>query len=210
MHPRIGKRGISAVITLLATAAFATTLIFGLTAIQQSRKGTRKMELKNVAENFAAELLETFLVMTNEQFAGYLSRLPAYPQPTGGVPAYPLCAHVNLINRAATPAGGPPVILNPDPVAQLPLGVPFENGASPKYQANRFYQVNVVDKNSLAVNSAACGYAVDPDGNCGVFSSRYSLCSNERLMVTVGVSFVPNGKTETGVERVVLTSLVDP
>jgi len=211
MRNRIGTRGISIIATLIATLIVVSALTFGLSALLGGKQATRKMEIKTVAENYAAELLESFLVFNSGQLAGFISRDPAYAQPTALVPAYPLCAHVNILDRAATPANGPPTILNPDPIAALPLNLPFGNLSLPKYLPNRFYQITVVDPTNLAVNNNACGRFVDPNPPCGVRpGGRYSICPNERFLVAVGVSFVPAGKTEAEVERVVFTALVDP
>ncbi len=211
MRRIVGTRGISIVANLIAVVILVSALTFGLSALLGGRKASRKMEIKSVAENYAAELLETFLAFTTGQLAGFMSRAPAYAQPTALVPPYPLCAHVNILDRAATPAGGPPTVLNPDPIAALPLNIPLGNLASPKFVPNRYYQVVVVDPVTLAINPNACGRLPSADPPCGVLpTGRYSICPNERFLVSVGVSFVPMGRTETDVERVAFTALVDP
>lgn len=189
----------------VVVALFILALGFGYYAqsLVSNRKVIKKLEQSNVAENYAAELTETFLSLSSSQLAGYLSAVPAVP----GTPAYPLCAHINLIDRAAS-SGSTPTFMNRDPMADLPPLSFIENSQSAKFAANRFYQVQVVDLATLAVNAAACGKSTATGGTCGVIGGTYVLCPNERFLVTVGVSFVPTGKDEKSVQRIVVSSVL--
>ncbi len=172
-------------------------------SLLSSRKASKPLEQKNLAENYAAELIESFFSISGTQLAGYLSAIPA----VAGTPAYPLCAHINLLDRVAT--GGTTVYLNRDPMADLPATSVLENLVDNKYHANRYYQVQVVDAPTLAVNAGACGYYTTAiPGPCGVSGNNYVLCAGERFLVSVGVSYVPAGKTEANVQSIVLTTVL--
>lgn len=199
------QRGFS----LLGVVAALLTLTLGLSYYAQSilgnRKVVKKLEQGNVAENFAAELMETFLSISNDQLASYLAAVPGVP----GTPGYPLCAHINILDRANTTGTSGPVYFNRDPLADLPPGSYIDNRRSPDLSANRFYQVQVVNAGTLAPTAAACGLVPSTAGGpCGVSGPRYKLCSTERFMVTVGVSFVPLGKDVASARRIVLTSIL--
>ncbi len=205
------QRGVALITSVIVSGIIISAASLSISQLVQGRKAVRVFEARNAAEDYSAELMEFFVGFTSLQLAGYLRRNA--PQFSAGVPRHPLCAHVNLIDRAATLAGGAPVIMNADPLAVLPANSVIENRASSKLRANRYYQVMVVDSTTLAPNPAACGRIPLPTNTapCGVRGpADYVLCAAERFMVAVGVSFVPFGKDETNVERVSLSAMVDP
>jgi hypothetical protein len=205
------QRGVALITSVLVSGIIISAASLSIAQLVKGRKAVRIFEARNAAEDFCAELMEFFVGFTSAQLAGYLRRDP--PQFSALIPAHPLCAHVNLLDRTATLAAGPEVLRNADPLAALPVNTLIENNQSFKFRANRFYQVMVVDSTTLAPNPAACGRIANPTNTapCGVRgASDYVLCAAERFMVAVGVSFVPTGKDETGVERVSLSAMVDP
>jgi len=140
-----------------------------------------------VAETQAMELLELFRSFSTAHLKDYLSTNPV----SASFGAYPLCSGINLIDR------GSGNILNEDPIATLPSSnLPTHESSA--LHPNRFYQIQVVDAVTLAVNKDACAET----------AATVTLGADDRFMISVGVSWVPNGKKPEEVRRVVMSTLL--
>jgi hypothetical protein len=166
---------ISAFILSLVGVSFAQSLSGALKA--------RKDGVNVLKGNLAAtELLELFQSMSSNELKTMLSTHPVSGSTTPSN-LYPLCAHVNLVD----PTTGS--LLNPDPLADLP------DGLIQGEQANRFYQVHILNVVTHAFSTAKCNQ--DP--------ATLTLGSDERFLVTVGVSWKLQGGAR---KRVVMSGLV--
>jgi len=172
-------------IIVLAGIAAACFLYFART-IRQSRELSVIHHRTLLAEAYSTELLEFFRSLSSTQLNEYLK---------GGSATllYPLCAHVNILDRAKDP----PQILNPDPLAEL--GPSFFSSPDPKKVMNRWYQVQVVDLLTLEPKAFVCG-TLTP--------YNFLTNANDRYMVTIGVSWVPSGKTLNEPERIVMSTIL--
>lgn len=170
-----GRRG-----TIMITAGSLIvifSLLGAITGLSSSRAQAIRIYKKNLAQIYATELIELFRSRTGVEIANYLGQFNNYP----------LCAHMNILNRSNN------TIENPDPNVDLgsnQLDIDITNK-----RANRFYIVQVIDVNNLQPNSQKCG------------QSGYSLSDNERFLITVGVSYYPTQESTT-VERVVLSTII--
>ncbi len=193
--------GISVVSALVSMAIVGLAFVLYSRGIETSRALVKNSRNSVLAEVWASELLELFRAMTTTQTLTYLSKNPYYPGAalcpptcTSGCPdacfPYTLCSHVNLLDRSNAST------LNQDPLAQLP---PLSlDGGSTATATNRFYFVQVVDVSTLTPNTSYCGQTPTPST---------VLATNERLFVTVGVTWVLN-QDVSNVRRVSLTTLI--
>lgn len=202
----IGRRsewGLSLLGVVVASAIISIAVLIFAQSFSSTKKLGNYYQMRNVAEGFASELLETLVSLSNNQLVNYLASNPV----NASYAPYPLCAHINIIDRANSTVTSP-AILNLDPIANLADSV-IDNSQSAKLIANRFYRVQVVNASTLVETTSACGlYTTTVSGSPGANGNYYRLFPNERFLVTVGVSFVPPGKDETNAERVVLSSLL--
>lgn len=184
---------VAAVITMLAVFCFSKSLI----SYRKSAIGVRDTQ---IAEAYAAELLEFFRSHKSDQLKEYLKLNPI----GGGLEPYPFCAHVNILDRTADK------IVNEDPLAALPTftGLP----GSGNLRANRYYQVQIVNVKTLAVNKARCAdtaKSIYLNGRIPVAPNEtIALSSEERFLITVGVTWVAQRMNKEDVKRVVLTTLI--
>lgn len=178
--------------TLISVAIASIILVLGVLYFQRSSNSLRKIAAqaddKLIADAYAAELLDLFRGYSTDDLLNYLKT-----NPTGAGTAYPLCAHVNLLDRTTGK------VLNRDPIAALPPENLLE-GVGPTKKANRFYQVHIVDMSTLTIKkSPFCNQ------NANTLGAR---AAHDRLMVTVGVSWVPNGAPVAAVRRVVMSTVL--
>jgi len=175
-------------VTLFSLIAYATS---GGLASTQAKTATLRREA--IALSLATELLEFFRSLSGAELNLYLSKNPI----TGlNTKLYPLCSHINLLDRKhSTP--GHAILLNADPLAELPLS-PLSRGDKNK-DVNRFYQVQVVNIKTQDVVTTKCGSLPPYDFDRLNFP-------DERFQVTVGVTwFNPNGDTP---QRIVMTAIL--
>lgn len=208
----IDRRGVSLISLIVVSAMIAGIIFLALQNLRTNDAVAAKVENTVVAEIYATELLELFRSMGSADLAGYLANNPYRPplNPSGSCsgctnctePAcaacrqcerYFLCAHINILDRAS--AGG--TVVNPDPLAALPANNLLD-GNTPATKANRFYQVQVIDPITLAADASVC------TSN----TASISLLASQRFFVTVGVTWVPHGKTVADSERIVMSALI--
>lgn len=182
---RKNERGSIAILqfALAAIVLFCELLFFGMGFSAQQKTYTETQDAYT-AEIYASELLETFRAWKGQWLWNYLKTNPVDTR----FGAYPLCTRINLLDRASGK------IVNEDPVAQLPPANALDLGTK---NANRFYQVHVVDKTTLQPKSALCSKTAVT----GTFDA-----ATDRLLVTVGVSWIP--KTQTQPKRIVLATIL--
>ena len=175
-----------------------TVTILAILAINQvlvsTRRATALEQRRILAESYTTELLEFFRSLGNAQLSAYLQKNPITGLATPVTNLYPLCAHINILDRSGSSAVNR-LILNADPIADI--GPSLFDGGPPRLSVNRYYQVQVVDITTMVVNAAACGQP-----------PTYVLGANERFLVTVGVTWVPAGQDVSGVQRMVATTVL--
>lgn len=175
------QRGMT-LISVLIGIMMATGLFYVLGLVYGQNEHTLDANRKKIyAEQYASELLEYFRSLTTDNIRDLMSQNPISP----AAPAYPLCAHINILDRSSGS------ILNPDPRADLPPSALIES--------NRFYMVYIVDSRTMAVKSTACNNVV----------GTYTFQPEDRFFITVGVSWRANMEETTGpIHRVVLSTLI--
>lgn len=123
---------------------------------------------------YASELLEFFRAFhTSENLQNYLRVNPI----SSSLPAYYFCAHINLLDNASG------FFLNEDPVAHLP-----SSDLSNQFtKVNRYYQVQVIDVTTMAVDTSYCDKPMSTIiPNLG---SEVSSSPNLRFLITVGINY---------------------
>jgi len=133
----------------------------------------------SIARAYMTELLELFYSFQPTQFQDFLSLNRADAELAG----YPLCAHINLMTPNSE------TILNRDPVSKLPTSALGE-------YANRFYQIQVINIETLELQSAYCDQIAD----------TVTLAANERFYASVGVTWYPKGATSS--KKIIASTIV--
>lgn len=158
------------------------------------------MKNRTTAETYASELLEFFVSHTSDQLKRYLEINPVDGLSTGGLGAYPLCSHVNILDRVRG------AVLNSDPIAELPV---FNDAGAPiGLKANRFFQVQIVDMTTMNVRRDICDKTARQIflfGRAPAAGETTGLAENERFLITVGMTW-PGGRNN--IERVVLSTVI--
>lgn len=178
------KRGVSIISVVISSAIVVSAIVFAQSGNRGLLQVQQHSQERLIADGYATELLELLRSYSTADLVNYLKTNPA-----GGASPYPFCAHVNILNRATNK------IYNRNPIAELPEN-PLDG---PKGKANRFFQVRVVDMKTLAVkNNPYCAQNAQ---------TMTALAADDRLLVTVGVSWIPKtGKA--GVQRVALSTVL--
>lgn len=129
----LSTRGIGIVEILIGSTLLV--LIFWLFGMLYSRseKALSELHEKHLAHTFSVELLERFRSLTHLELRRYLRVNPV----DGAQPPYSLCAHINILDRSTD------TLINPDPLATLPLSILDRGIAS--LGANRYFQVQVIN-----------------------------------------------------------------
>lgn len=180
----------SGVIIILASLYFNASSV-------SLRKQSQALSQSVYAEAQASELLEFFAAMSSNEALTFLRKNPLnrdFPAPSPASPftPYKMCSHINIVDRESGK------IINADPLADLPEDSPLVVEKT-KGKPNRFYQVQVVDAETLSLKPNYCKQ--EP--------GTFTLASNERLLVTVGMTWVPlNTRPDELPRRVVLTTLL--
>lgn len=184
---RRGSLILSGLVALIIVAIGALIVSQSL----RNTKGRVPFDQALQARLYATELLELFRAHTNATLRTYLSTNPVNAM----LAPYPLCAQINLVNRATR------TIINSDPIATLPALIadiniiPSVNNTQPAM--NRFYQVQVIDIVTMAINKNVCNFNALTMGALG---------ANERFLVSVGVTWYP--PQSVNIERVILTTVL--
>jgi hypothetical protein len=165
------RSGISILSVLIASAMVASGMVLFLSSLSSSQGRINSAKQKAMVAASAAELLEYFRSLSSVQLNNYLQTNPV-TRSTAAAQRYSLCSGVNVLNRST---GG---VSNPDPLA---------NTGDGPLQLNRFYSVQVVDSVTLAARPAACGTKAP---------YNFAASPTDRFLVSVGVSWMPIGKTE--------------
>jgi len=177
------RRGFSLISCIIGMAIFAGVIVAFLSSDSKNQEQTRATMSSAMADAYASELLELFRAHTAARLNTYLSGLSGGP--------FQLCENLNLIDRAGSSATTP-VYQRRVAMADLPTGVFAAAGF--KQAANRYFKVEIIDIKTLVPNATRCG-TLPP----------YVLAANERFLVTVGVSWIPPGRTE---KAVILSSVL--
>lgn len=196
--------GFSLIGTVLATVLVTVSILYWIKSSVDSRNQQVVQKHSLVASLYASELLELFRSHKSDRLKTILSKHPTHSLAA----PYPLCAHINLLDRKSGK------ILNADPIAELPEGNLLD-GATLQTRANRYYQVQVVNikgdasNDAITVNPGACvktAKDITLSGRTPAAGESFTLTSDERLMVTVGVSWFPKGKKEP--QQVVISTVL--
>lgn len=177
------RRGVTLISAVVAAVIVAGSAFIAFSALNQSRGVSLGNSEQLVAQLWASELAEFF----RGHHSSALLKTYLQTNPVGGANPYPLCSHINILDRVSKK------IANPDPLAELPP----QSGLN---EANRFYQVHVVNLDTLQIVKSPY---------CSQTATAAVLGANERFLVTVGVSWLPrSGGTTTEVRRVVQSTIV--
>lgn len=173
------SRGIS-LIEVIAAIFIVTLVAYLILTSSSGQREIQKQESNAAASALATELVEFFRSMTLARLKTYLSTNPV----NAAFTPYPLCAHINILDRNT---GN---LVNADPIASLPpnaLGGGTGIGAP-----NRWFMIEVVDRVTLARTVAACGQ------NPATYTLRAKPGDpvDEVYYVTVGVSWNRNSAPE--------------
>ena len=182
------KSGFGLLNILIAFLIVTIGVGFYFKSLSHNHTQVLKSQDQVIANRYAAELLELFRSMTGTQLNNYLFNNAA--KFTAG--PVPLCAHVNILDRTTGS------IYNLDGLATLPVSNKLNRGNN-IIAANRYYQVQIIDRNTLALDNAACGR-----------TTPYNFVANptKRFFVTVSVTYISRGGTNADVQRAVLTTML--
>jgi len=181
-----------AMATLIAASGFVH---LGRTSVDARRQASLLHETV-IAEAHATELVEFFRSFTTKELMSYLSR-----NPFSGHAPYTLCAHINILDRQTGQ------IFNEDPLAELPLNGPLSQ-LDKRYSANRNYRIQVVNLKTMKIRKEVCGEAASNLSYSLPAPGKLALLPEEKFLVTVGVSWIPSGRTVSNVKRVALSAVL--
>lgn len=203
-----GNRGSA----LLGVLLGGSMIAFVLFCYSYTSADIRRVEIQSYqaghAQLMAIELMEYLRAMGTSRIIGHLAKNP-HNGSTALANLYPLCAHINLLDRVGNN------LLNRDPLAETvpnPLLNPGQ-GTGLSLQANRYYQVQVINIQTQALNSSLCDRKMR-NGSGQVLQPSDLMSTDERLFVTVGVTYMPrNPSSTTGSglitpQSVVLSSII--
>lgn len=162
--------------------------------LSSARRSELSSTRRLLAENYAAELMETFQSQKGSDILNYLATNPF----NAGLSPYFLCAHINLLDRAHSTSANAS-LLNPDPNADLPFSQLGSSSAN--FSGNRYYLVQVMD------------VSVDPpvvkSQYCNKAATTYAPgAATERLMVSVGVTWVEPKGNPSQPSKVILSGVI--
>lgn len=189
---------IASVIVIMGVLYFAKSLIY-------SREQSAQLNQSVIAESYAVELLELLRSHSPEQLKSNFSKNPIDSK----LDPYKFCAHINLLNR------NDGVLLNEDSLATMPPTI--LDGNSSKTKANRYYQIQVANvkgdakNDSIIVNKDLCKNTAKEiylNGDTPAKGETIELGTDDRFIVTVGVSWLQKDKKGDNVKQVVLSSLI--
>ena len=191
------KKGISLISVVVALALIGMAIYWYAYAYNKAEKQTALGRNAFIAETYATELLELLRAHNTPGLLGYLQNNPFLATCPTCTP-YLLCSHINLLDRTSVDGTGKYIgsLLNEDPLAELPHPNRLD-GATKQLYANRFYQIQVVNPSTLALDSSFCTKQGDT-----------ALGANQNYQITVGVSWIGDRTTPTDVHRVVLTTVI--
>lgn len=202
---RAARRGDSLISVLLSVFAILVGFVWFARSQSSAGRASAGLQSNLVAEAYATELLEYFRSQTPDRLKANLATNPISATDA----PYPLCAHVNLLDRPDTTAAKT-ILLNEDPLAALPVPNALD-GSDARRAANRFYQVQVVNLKTLAVRKDLCGLTAAQTllfGRAPTGMETGSFTVDDRFLVTVGVSWVPKDRNADDVKRIALTAVI--
>lgn len=168
-------------VALIIVAIGFGIFIAGFTAVTRDQ---RRSTEEAAAKASIVELLEFFRAFgTGPQLLDYLDTNPA----DATLQAYTICSQVNKMDRTTQ------LIPKPDPGALLPASE--WDGLAGASNANRFYQVHIVNIETLDMEDSRCGQRP------GALTPA-TLSPTERMMITVGVEWYGGGRIENGLKQV--------
>lgn len=192
--------GITIIELVVALGLILGSVFYFCHSLSSSRKAALHVRDTVIAESYATELLEFLRSHTSDQLKQYLAVNPINPT----FNPYFFCSHINILDRAADK------LLNENPIATLPQvsSLPGSGNLRP----NRYFQIQIVDIKSLAINKNRCANTAKEVyifGRTPVLPGEtIALQADERFLITVGVSWIPSDQSLQNVKRVVLTSLI--
>lgn len=205
------KQSGSTLITVAVSGVILfSSLFYFLRGLGQGGMASASLQNTTVAEWYAMELLEFLRSHRNDQLKGYLQENPFKKTTCSQCGPYPLCAHINYLDRKEN------FIVNEDPIAELPTSNPLNAGDGP-LRANRFYQVSIVDAvgdaehDEMKLQKQFCAYTANQICLANLeptAEEKIKLKPNDRFLITVGVTWVPKGKTIAEEKSVVLSTLL--
>ena len=179
------EKGVSLISVVFSLAILLIGLYGYLESARSLHAHSMVLQEKLVAESLVVELLELHRAHSSQDFITYLKK-----EPVPGTAPYKLCEKINLLDRQSG------LIINPDPLADILM--PISDRWANSKLTNRTYQVHVMNMDTLQLVTAPY---------CGVSAlSIPLLAENERLLLTVGVTWVPHGKLK--LERVVMSTVL--
>lgn len=173
------KKGQILMGVVIAAAVISTALFFYQRGFINVKRKSLSFSQRLLADLSVSELAEFFRSQSPAAILNYLAATPTAASP------YPLCAHINIMDRAGNH------LVNRDDLAALgpswlDSGATFNlHGTTYNGMANRFYQVFVVDASTMQIVSAHCNQTAAQLVTAG------GLVGNEKLLVAVGVSWIP-------------------
>lgn len=202
--PPVKERGATLLSVLIGSTITALGIYCFITNASLSVKSAAKMHDSVVAEAYVSELLEFFRSFKARQLREYLKKNPLTLS-TSVTDLYKLCSHVNILDRDTNK------LLNDDPLANLGPST----FASSLRLPNRFYQIQIVDMKTLALNSDLCDKTAAQIYFYGEsipvsLPSKYQLKQSETFLITVGLSYFERTRSNPDVQRVVLSAVLPP
>lgn len=141
-----------------------------------------------LAHVYASELLDRFRSI--ESSTALLKRLQVNPMARSRG-EYSYCSPVNFFDRENNKFD------NADPMATLPNST-LDTGPG-AMRAFRYYKVQVINMDNMSQNTKVCSKK---------FGQPLELNPNERFMISVGVSWVPEGHPISDAKEVVITTVL--
>lgn len=180
-------RGFSILEVVVALGLITLSLVFITRSVSRRANPFRDLRERAVAQGYVTELLEVFRAHSSLELRKYYKENPSNP----ALAPYPFCAHVNFLDRTNDK------IINADPLADI--ANPQIGDASAARRVNRYYQINVINMDTLQVKQSA---------HCNLNALGPPIASTERYLVTVGVTWVPHGRPDNTLERVVQSTIL--
>jgi hypothetical protein len=216
--PMLSIRGSMILSVAVGMVLLTGILFFTLKTNRTTRQGEIRYKDATIAGAYATELLEFLRTYRTHRLQDYLGT-----NPYASKPPYYLCSHINALDRASG------AIVNEDPLATLPDNNSLtwqdpDATQNLKIRPNRYYQVSIVNimgdsvvgyatTDGLVIRKDYCDRSASAVPSAGNLSSYLNVIDNTetlRFLITVGVTWVPKGKTVADVQRVVLSTIIPP
>lgn len=187
-------KGASLISVLVCGTILATVIYYFSVAVSSTQQTDTRNQQTLAAELLVAELIEYLRSARPNQILQHLATNPINGATTPNK-LYKFCSHINILDRTNKK------LVNEDPIAKLSKSVLAE--------ANRFYLIQIVNLKTLSVSKNYCNQtARKSDGTLMTISD---LLPDERLQITVGVTWIPastSEKKKEPIERIVITTVI--